>query len=40
MAPGAELAASERRVVESHEGSDAVWNHDVAAGFAIQLHFD
>src|ERR1700722_149512 len=40
MAAGAELAASERRVVESHERSDAVWNRNLAARFAIQLHFD
>ena len=40
MASGTEIAADERRVVESHERRYAVWNRDLAAGFAIQLHLD
>ena len=40
MPPGAEFAADERRVVEAHDGGDAVRNHDLAAAFAIQFHFD
>ena len=40
MPPGAEFAADERRVVEAHDGGDAVRNHDLTAAFAIQFHFD
>src|SRR5208283_1206744 len=40
MAPGAEFAASETRVVEPHQRRHIVWNHDLAAAIAIQIHLD
>ena len=40
MTSGPELAASERRVVESHDRNYPVRNHNVAARFAIQLSLD
>ena len=40
MSSGTEIAADESRVVESHERRYAIWNRDLAAGFAIQFHLD
>ena len=40
MTPRTEVATCQGRVVESHVRSDAVWNHNLSAVFAIKFHFD
>ena len=40
MSPGTELAAGQSRVIESHDRSDAIWNRNLAASFAIELKLD
>src|SRR5690348_4211523 len=40
MAPGTELTACERRIVESQERSDTIRNYNLTARYAIQFYLD